>query len=160
MWFLLPEQVLHYLSLYSFHWFNFTYLLCPCIHRGSRLLPLFLSPPMTRLDITIALYFLITMSATLYFISTWICSYRYDIVELPNSSSILVPGILNLMWWTSKWLIDRNLGRWWAVMDLGEKNEPFLTNFKLKFIISFQCGWRQQNIVLEVAYDLVKSKQR
>ena len=39
MWFLLPEQVLHYLSLYSFHWFNFTYLLCPCIHRGSRLLP-------------------------------------------------------------------------------------------------------------------------
>lgn len=127
MWFLLPEQVLHYLSLYSFHWFNFTYLLCPCIHRGSRLLPLFLSPPMTRLDITIALYFLITMSATLYFISTWICSYRYDIVELPNSSSILVPGILNLMWWTSKWLIDRNLGRWWAVMDLGEKKWIFFS---------------------------------
>lgn len=125
MWFLLPEQVLHYLSLYSFHWFNFTYLLCPCIHRGSRLLHMLLSPPMTTLDITTALYFLTTTSATLHFTSTWIRSYRYDIVELPNSSSILVPGILNLMWQTSKRLIDGNLGRWWAVMDLGEKNESF-----------------------------------
>ena len=56
-----------------------------------------LSAPMTTLDITTALYFLTTMSATLHFTSTWVRSYRYDIVELPNSSSILVPGILNLM---------------------------------------------------------------
>ena len=46
-------------------------------------------------------------------------------------------------------------------MDLGGKMNLFLTNFKLKFIISLQCGWRQQNrVVLEVVYDLVKSKQR
>ena len=56
-----------------------------------------LSEPMTTLDITTALYFLTTTSATLHFTSTWVRSYRYDIVELPNSSSILVPGILNLM---------------------------------------------------------------